>query len=57
MQVRPAAVRLGPERLHWITSRRHPIDFGRDSLSLAYSSRDAFYRNRAIDALETAGRG
>src|ERR1700730_9624819 len=24
-----------PERLHWITSRRHPIDFRRDSLPLA----------------------
>jgi DNA-binding transcriptional LysR family regulator len=46
-----------PERLHWIASRRHPIDFGRDSLPLAVFEQGCLYRNRAINALETAGHG
>jgi DNA-binding transcriptional LysR family regulator len=45
-----------PERLHWITSRRHPIDFRRDSLPLAVFEQGCLYRNRAINALETIGR-
>ena len=45
-----------PERLHWITSRRHPIDFRRDSLPLAVFEQGCLYRNRAINALETVGR-
>jgi len=40
-----------PERLHWITSRRHPIDFRRDSLPLAVFEQGCLYRNRAINAL------
>jgi DNA-binding transcriptional LysR family regulator len=45
-----------PERLHWITSRRHPIDFRRGSLPLAVFEQGCLYRNRAINALETVGR-
>ena len=45
-----------PERLHWLTSRRHPIDFRRDSLPLAVFEQGCLYRNRAINALETVGR-
>jgi DNA-binding transcriptional LysR family regulator len=45
-----------PERLHWITSRRHPIDFDRDPLPLAVSEQGCLYRNRMIHAAEAAGR-
>jgi DNA-binding transcriptional LysR family regulator len=45
-----------PERLHWLTSRRHPIDFRRDPLPLAVFEQGCLYRNRAIHALEAAGR-
>ena len=45
-----------PERLRWISSRRHPIDFRRDSLPLAVFEQGCLYRNRAINALETVGR-
>jgi DNA-binding transcriptional LysR family regulator len=45
-----------PERLHWVTSQRHPIDFHRDPLPLAVSEQGCLYRNRMIHALEAAGR-
>jgi DNA-binding transcriptional LysR family regulator len=45
-----------PERLHWITSARHPIDFQRDPLPLAVFEQGCLYRNRIIHALEAAGR-
>src|ERR1700719_3531440 len=45
-----------PERLRWVTSRRHPIDFRRDPLPLVMFEQGCLYRNRAINALETVGR-
>jgi DNA-binding transcriptional LysR family regulator len=45
-----------PERLHWITSRKHPIDFDRDPLPLAMSEQGCLYRERMIHVLESAGR-
>jgi DNA-binding transcriptional LysR family regulator len=45
-----------PERLHWIASRRYPIDCRRDPLPLAVFEQGCLYRNRAIHALEAAGR-
>jgi DNA-binding transcriptional LysR family regulator len=45
-----------PERLHWVTSHRHPIDFHRDPLPLAVSEQGCLYRNRMIHAIEAAGR-
>jgi DNA-binding transcriptional LysR family regulator len=45
-----------PERLQWITSRRYPIDFRREPLPLAVFEQGCLYRNRAIHALEAAGR-
>jgi DNA-binding transcriptional LysR family regulator len=45
-----------PERLRWISSRRHPIDFRRDSLPLAVFEQGCLYRNRAINTLETVSR-
>jgi DNA-binding transcriptional LysR family regulator len=44
-----------PERLHWVTSHRHPIDFDRDPLPLAVSEQGCLYRNRMIHAVEAAG--
>jgi DNA-binding transcriptional LysR family regulator len=45
-----------PERLHWVTSRKHPIDFRRDPLPLVMSEQGCLYRNRMIHAAEGAGR-
>ncbi len=45
-----------PERLHWVTSRQHPIDYRRDPLPLVAADQGCLYRNRMIHALETAGR-
>ena len=45
-----------PERLRWITSRKHPIDFRRDPLPLVMNEQGCLYRNRMIHAVEAAGR-
>jgi DNA-binding transcriptional LysR family regulator len=45
-----------PERLHWVTSCRHPIEPNGDPVPLAVFQHGCLYRNRAIHALETAGR-
>jgi len=44
------------ERLQWVTSRKHPIDFARDPLPLVMSEQGCLYRNRMIHAIERAGR-
>jgi DNA-binding transcriptional LysR family regulator len=46
-----------PERLHWVTSRDHPVAFSRDPLPLAAFDQGCLYRNRMIHAAEVAGRG
>src|SRR5215468_209831 len=45
-----------PERLHWITSRAHPIDFRRDPLPLVMQEQGCLYRERMIHAAEAAAR-
>jgi len=45
-----------PERLHWVTSRSHPVDARRDPVPLAVFAQGCLYRNRAIHALEASGR-
>jgi DNA-binding transcriptional LysR family regulator len=45
-----------PERLHWVTSRKHPIKFRRDPLPFCMSEQGCLYRNRMIHAAEAAGR-
>lgn len=45
-----------PERLQWVTSRRHPIDLTRDPVPLAVSEQGCLYRDSLIHALEAAGR-
>jgi DNA-binding transcriptional LysR family regulator len=45
-----------PERLHWVTSHKHPIDFRRDPLPLVINEQGCVYRARMIHTLEAAGR-
>ena len=45
-----------PERLQWVTSKKHPVDFDRDPLPLIMSEQGCLYRNRMIHAMEAAGR-
>jgi DNA-binding transcriptional LysR family regulator len=45
-----------PERLHWVTSREHPINFRRDPLPFVMSEQGCLYRNRMIHAAEAAAR-
>jgi DNA-binding transcriptional LysR family regulator len=50
------AIAVWPETLHWVTSRSHPLDSSHTSIPLAVFPQGCLYRNRAIHALETAGR-
>ena len=45
-----------PERLHWVTSKQHPIDYRRDPLPLVMADQGCLYRNRMIHAIEAARR-
>jgi DNA-binding transcriptional LysR family regulator len=49
-------IALWRRRLRWVTSRRMPIDPRRDPLPLAVAESGCLYRDRAIRALEAAGR-
>jgi DNA-binding transcriptional LysR family regulator len=51
------AIAIWPEHLHWVTSRNHPIEASDGSVPLAVFPQGCLYRNRAIHALEAAGRG
>ena len=50
------AIAVWPERLHWVTSRSHPVEARHDSVPLAVFPQGCLYRNRAVHALEAAGR-
>jgi DNA-binding transcriptional LysR family regulator len=52
---RADAIARWPERLHWVTSRRHPVAHD-GGVPLAVFEQGCLYRNRAIHALEAAGR-
>ena len=52
----PGGIAAWPENLHWITSRKHPIDINRDPVPIAVGEQGCLYRNRIVHALETAGR-
>jgi DNA-binding transcriptional LysR family regulator len=54
---RSPAVAVWPEKLHWVSSGSHPIDQRDDPVPLAVFPQGCLYRNRAIHALEAAGRG
>jgi len=45
-----------PERLQWITSRRHPVDLSRNPVPIAVADHGCLYRNSLIHALEAGGR-
>ena len=45
-----------PERLSWIASRRREPDLRRDPVPLVVFPQGCLYRNRAVHALEAAGR-
>jgi DNA-binding transcriptional LysR family regulator len=45
-----------PETLKWVTSARHPVDFSAQPVPLAVFPQGCLYRNRAVHALESAGR-
>jgi DNA-binding transcriptional LysR family regulator len=47
---------LWRERLRWVASARRSIDVRRDPVPLVVFPQGCLYRNRAIHALETAGR-
>jgi DNA-binding transcriptional LysR family regulator len=51
------AIAAWPENLNWVTSRSHPIDPKHNPIPLAVFPQGCLYRNRAIHALEAAGRG
>jgi DNA-binding transcriptional LysR family regulator len=50
------AIAAWPERLSWVTSRNHPIDLQQNPIPLACFEQGCLYRNRAVHALESAGR-
>jgi DNA-binding transcriptional LysR family regulator len=45
-----------PETLKWVTSARRPVDFSAQPVPLAVFPQGCLYRNRAVHALESAGR-
>jgi DNA-binding transcriptional LysR family regulator len=57
---RPAGEKGGiavwPEKIHWVTSRSHPIDTAAHSIPLIGFPPGCLYRAGAIHAIESAGR-
>ncbi len=49
-------IAVWPERVHWVTSRSHPVDLSCTSVPLIGFPAGCLYRARAIHALESAGR-
>jgi DNA-binding transcriptional LysR family regulator len=49
-------IAVWPERLHWVTSKAHPVKTSADSVPLAFFPTGCLYRTRAIHAIESAGR-
>lgn len=50
------AIAVWPERVHWVTSKSHPIDVNASSVPLIGFPTGCLYRAGAIHALESAGR-
>jgi len=50
------AIAVWPERVHWVTSRTHPVDLARPSIPLVGFPTGCLYRAGAIHAIEAAGR-
>ncbi|MEH2473021.1 DNA-binding transcriptional LysR family regulator [Nitrobacteraceae bacterium AZCC 2161] len=49
-------IAVWPERIHWVTSKAHPIDPAIRSVPLIGFPTGCLYRTRAIHAIEAAGR-
>jgi DNA-binding transcriptional LysR family regulator len=49
-------IAVWPERVHWVTSKTHPIDAEIRSVPLIGFPTGCLYRARAIHAIESAGR-
>jgi len=49
-------IAVWPERVHWVTSKSHPVHSTNDSVPLIGFPAGCLYRSRAIHALESAGR-
>ena len=49
-------IAVWPERVHWVTSKSHPVDSKIGSVPLIGFPAGCLYRTRAIHALESAGR-
>jgi DNA-binding transcriptional LysR family regulator len=49
-------IAVWPERVHWVTSKAHPIDTKVVSVPLIGFPAGCLYRSRAIHAIESAGR-
>jgi DNA-binding transcriptional LysR family regulator len=49
-------IAVWPERVHWVTSKTHPVDPKTASVPLIGFPTGCIYRTRAIHALESAGR-
>ncbi|KRR20321.1 LysR family transcriptional regulator [Bradyrhizobium retamae] len=50
------AIAVWPEKVHWVTSKIHPVDIDAGSVPLIGFPAGCLYRSRAIHALESAGR-
>ena len=50
------AIAVWPERVHWVTSKSHPVDAAIRSVPLIGFPAGCLYRARAIHAIESAGR-
>lgn len=50
------AIAVWPERVHWVTSKSHPVDLNVPSVPLIGFPLGCIYRAGAIHALESAGR-
>ena len=49
-------IAVWPERVHWVTSKAHPVDPASPSVPLIGFPAGCLYRARAIHAIESAGR-
>ncbi len=49
-------IAVWPERVHWVTSKKNPVDAKAHSVPLIFFPAGCLYRTRAIHAIESAGR-
>lgn len=49
-------IAVWPERVHWVTSRKNPVETKAQSVPLIFFPSGCLYRMRAIHAIEAAGR-